>query len=523
MSTFSDFNINEQIIHALSEQGIQTPTEVQEKVIPIALNGDDVVAKAPTGTGKTLSFVLPIMEKVDRESNKVQAIIICPTRELVIQICDVFKMATKYYESFRVAGVYGGQNFQRQLMFLRKKPQVIVGTPGRIIDHLNRHTLKLQENKILVLDEGDEMFDMGFRDDIETIMKAVPQLTTQKMLFSATIPNAIKTIVEEKFKNPKFVETTIQGETIPQIKQYYTMVKDSQRVAALLYIKKENNFSRCIVFCNTKSRADKLYQALIKAKQNVAVIHSDIRQNERIKIMKGFKEGQIEMLVATDVAARGIDVDEIKVIFNFDPPSDSDFYVHRIGRTARANKTGVAYTIIDSSQVGFVQAYQTATQNALEYIELPELKGDFTLPKDGSNKFHKLERGASSKRFFLNVGKVDMLDNDALAKLVCTKCNVQLHEIVDIKVANTYSFIELGNDKANNIKKLEGLVLGKRKVVVEEAKKEPTVGVHTKKDFKAKTKNDSKPKDKKPQKKTKKIDFDKPRVYEKTVKRFPKK
>ncbi len=374
MSKFSDFKINDLIIKALTEQEILEPTEVQEKVIPIALDGKDVVAKAPTGTGKTLSYVLPIIEKVDRDSNKVQALIICPTRELVIQICDVFKMAVKYYESFRVAGLYGGQNLERQLMFLRKKPQVIVGTPGRLLDHLDRRTLKLQENKVLVLDEGDEMFDMGFRNDIEKIMAAVPQHTTQKMLFSATIPNAIKTIVEEKFNEPEFVETTLQGETIPQIKQYYTMVKDSQRVAALLHIKKINKYSRCIVFCNTKSRADKLYQALLKAKQNVAVIHSDIRQNERTRIMKAFKEGKTEILVATDVAARGIDVDEIKVIFNFDPPADSDFYVHRIGRTARAGSYGVAITFATSHSRRQIADLEKYIHHNIQVLDVPTVE-----------------------------------------------------------------------------------------------------------------------------------------------------
>ena len=538
MSEFEKFGINSLIVKALEEQNIVEPTEIQQKVLPLALGIGDVVAKAPTGTGKTLGFALPIIEKVDRDSNKVQALIVCPTRELVIQICDVFKMAVKYYESFRVAGLYGGQNFQRQLMFLRKKPQVIVGTPGRILDHLDRRTLKLQECKVLVLDEGDEMFDMGFRDDIEKIMSAVPQITTQKLLFSATIPNAIKKVIDEKFNEPEYVEATIGGDNIPDIKQYYTMVKDSQRVAALLHIKESNKFKRCIVFCNTKQRADKLYQALKNAKQNVALIHSDIRQNERTRIMKAFKEGQTEILVATDVAARGIDVDDIKVIFNFDPPSDSDFYIHRIGRTARANKNGAAYTIIDSSQVGFVQAYQSATNNALEYIEMPELKQNFTLPHDGSNKFHKIERQGLTKRFFLNVGKKDLLDKDTLAKMVCSKCNVQLHEIVDIKVSETYSFVELTNDKAQNISKLMGMQLGKRKLVIEEAKEEqPNAarekkGSFGKKEFKGKDKKDFKKKEfkeDKPKKgkssKAKKFsntDYSKPRVYEKTVKRFDK-
>lgn len=524
MNRFSDYNINSLIIKALEEQNIVEPTEIQQKVIPLALEGKEVVAKAPTGTGKTLSYALPIIEKVDRESNKIQAIIVCPTRELVIQICDVFKMAVKYYESFRVAGIYGGQNFQRQLMFLRKKPQVIVGTPGRILDHLDRHTLKLQETKVLVLDEGDEMFDMGFRADIEKIMSAVPQITTQKMLFSATIPNAIKQIIDEKFNNPEYVETTIQGENIPNIKQYYTMVKDSQRVAALLHIKNSNNYKRCIVFCNTKQRADKLFQALKNAKQNVALIHSDIRQNERTKIMKAFKEGVTEILVATDVAARGIDVDDIKVIFNFDPPSDSDFYIHRIGRTARANSTGAAYTIIDSSQVGFVQAYQSATKNALEYLEMPNLTQNFTLPHDASNKFHKVEKAGATKRFFLNVGKKDLLDKDALAKLVCAKCKVELYEIVDIKVSETYSFVELGNEGASRINNLFGLQIGKRKLVVEEAKEEiksqnnKKQTKFEKKDIKQKSKKTLKAK------KTKKfVDYSKPKVYEKTIKRGRKK
>lgn len=470
MRKFTELNIDPLIVKALDEQNIVEMTEIQDKVIPVAMEGKDVVAKAPTGTGKTLGYVLPIMNMVDRQSNKIQAIIVCPTRELVIQICDVFKMATKYYEGFRVAGIYGGQNFERQLMYLRKKPQVIIGTPGRILDHLDRHTLKLQETKCFVLDEGDEMFDMGFRDDIETIMKALPQITTQKLLFSATIPQAIENIINQKFKEPVYVEATVDGENIPEIKQYYTMVQDSQRVSALLYLKRVNKYERCIVFCNTKARADKLYQALVKAKANVAVIHSDIRQNERTRIMKAFKEGKVEMLVATDVAARGIDVDSIKVIFNFDPPADSDFYIHRIGRTARANKTGAAYTIIDQSQVGFVQAYQTATNNALEYVDLPEFKDEFTLPHDGSNKFHKVEKQGATKRFFLNIGKKDMLDKFSLTKLVTTKCKIALHEIVDVKVSDTFSFVEVGNNNVANLKKLEGLTLGKRKVVIEEAK-----------------------------------------------------
>ena len=486
MNNFEKFNIDSHILRALDEQNIVNPSEIQEKVLPIAFSGKDLVAKAPTGTGKTLAFVLPIIQMVNTDNNKVQALIVCPTRELVIQICDVFKSVTKYYEGFRVAGLYGGQNLQRQLLYLRKKPQVIVGTPGRILDHLDRHTLKLQENKMIILDEGDEMLDMGFRPDIEKILKAIPQQTCQKMLFSATIPKPIEDIVKEKFYEPEYVLATIEGEDIPKIKQYYTMVKDDQRIAAVLQILKSNKFKRCIAFCNTKSRAEKIFEALKKAKQSVAVIHGDMKQKDRTRIMKDFKDGKYEMLIATDVAARGIDVDAIQAIFNIDPPSDSDFYVHRIGRTARANSDGIAYTIIDSSQIGFVQAYQTKTNNALEYFELDDLKGSYTLPKDGSNKFHKVERLASNKRFFLTVGKKDMLDKATLAKLVTSKCGLSIHEIVDIKVDDTFSFVEVGEVNAKKIQKLNGLMIGSRKLKVEEAKAEEKQNKHKKENFTSK-------------------------------------
>lgn len=482
MNNFNQFELDTTIIRALDEQEITDPSEIQQKVLPIAFLGKDLVAKAPTGTGKTLAFVLPVIKNVDRESNKVQAIIVCPTRELVIQICDVFKATTKYYEGFRVAGLYGGQNLQRQLLYLRKKPQVIVGTPGRILDHLDRHTLKLQENKMLILDEGDEMLDMGFRPDIEKILKAIPQVSCQKMLFSATIPKPIEEIVVQKFKEPEYVYATIEGDDIPKIKQYYTMVKDEQRISAVLEIKKSNNYKRCIAFCNTKNRAEKIFEALKNAKQNVAVIHGDMKQKDRTRIMKDFKEGKYEMLIATDVAARGIDVEAVQAIFNIDPPSDSDFYVHRIGRTARANSEGIAYTIIDSSQIGFVQAYQTKTNNALEYFELNNLKGAYTLPKDGSNKFHKVERLASNKRFFLTVGKKDMLDKATLAKLVTTKCGLNMHEIVDIKVDDTFSFVEVGEANSKKVMKLNGLMIGNRKLKTEEAKAEEKQN-KTKKEF----------------------------------------
>ncbi len=458
-----------EVLKGLEEQGVVEPTDIQREVIPIALGHGDIVAQAPTGTGKTLAFVLPMLAKIDRDSSKVQALILCPTRELVIQICEVIQNACKYYERVRVAGLYGGQNIQRQLFCLRKKPQIVVGTPGRLLDHIDRRTLKLSDVNYFVLDECDEMLDMGFRGDIEKIDANISK-SSQRLCFSATIPKAIKGLIEKLLKTPAYVKTSLDGEDTPKIKQYYSIIKDSQRVGALLKVIDENSYKFVIAFCNTKTRADKLFAALKSKGGRVAMLHGDLRQSERTQILKRFKARELDILVATDVASRGIDIDGVEAIFNFDPPTDEDFYVHRIGRTARASKDGTAYTFIDSNQVGYIPSYQRKVGNALEFIDLGVISDSFTLPKDGSNKLKDVHDNQS--RFFLNVGKRDLLDKDSLVKLLIKFTPLKIYDIADVKIRDTYSFVSVIKGKEGGIFKLKGTVLGKREVTVQEAKEE---------------------------------------------------
>ncbi|MDE6275079.1 MAG: DEAD/DEAH box helicase [Clostridia bacterium] len=468
ISSFQSFGLNAEIIKSLDEQGITLPTDIQREVIPFALQDGDVVAQAPTGTGKTLAFVLPMLAKIDRDASCVQAIVLCPTRELVIQICEVIQNACKYYERVRVAGLYGGQNIQRQLFCLRKKPQIVVGTPGRLLDHIDRRTLKLNDVNYLVLDECDEMLDMGFRGDIEKIDGKVSE--AQRLCFSATIPQSIKSLIEKLLRNPTFVKTSVDGEDTPKIEQYYCVVKDAQRLGAMLKIIDGNKYDFVIAFCNTKTRADKLFSALKSKGREVALLHGDLRQSERTQILKRFKAKELKILVATDVASRGLDIDGVQAIINFDPPTDEDFYVHRIGRTARANKEGVAYTLIDSSQVGYIPSYQRKVDNALKYMDIGVISDSFTMPKDGSNKLKDFHDNQS--RFFLNVGKRDLLDKDSLTKLLLTYTPLKIYEIADLKIRDTYAFVSVIKGCESKLFKLKGVVLGKRQVAIQEAREE---------------------------------------------------
>ena len=483
---FRQFDIPEDILKALDEEGIVTPTPVQREVIPLVLEGKDVVAKAPTGTGKTLAFALPLLKAIDRDANGVQALIMCPTRELVIQICEVFQGLVKYYERVRVAGLYGGQNIQRQLFCLRKKPQIVVGTPGRLLDHLDRRTLKLADVEYFVLDEADEMLDMGFRGDIEKVAEKLGKC--QKLCFSATLPQAITQLTDKLLCDAAYVETKIDGNSVPDIKQYYTVLKDSQRVGAMLGIIDREKYDKVIVFCNTKVRADKLGDALAGKKIQATVIHGDLKQSERTQIIKRFKAGQLNILVATDVAARGLDIDDVQAVINFDPPTDKEFYVHRIGRTARNEKKGAAYTFVDSTQVGYIPSYQKASGDKLEYKELPNISDSYTLPKDSSNKMADFHDNES--RYFLNVGKRDLLDKDSLTKLLLTSTPLKIYEIADIKIRDTYSFVSVIKGNEKKLFKLQGITLGNRKVNIQEAIEEEKPQKQS--DFKRKEKSEGK-------------------------------
>ncbi len=472
---FKNFGLQQSVLRALEEEGVTCPTEIQGKVIPLASRGGDVIAKAPTGTGKTLAYVLPLLKAADVSSKSVEALILCPTRELAIQIGDVIKSATKYTEGIRTAVLYGGQDIQRQLFLLRKKPQIVVGTVGRVLDHIDRKTVKLNGLKTLVLDECDVMLDMGFIGDIRKIV-AKTNTDRQNLVFSATIPDQIKALCSEMMKDPVTVSSECEGRELPDVKQYYILLKDSQRVECLKALVQKYSLKRTIVFCNTKFRAEKLAQAMKSKGITCCLLHGDLDQKERSAAMKAFKEGKYAMLVTTDVSARGIDVEDVDAVINFDPPADEDYYVHRIGRTARAFRKGAAYTLAEAYQLSYIQAYIRRTGVEITPLELEyDYAASYTLPKDGSNKRDAEARARdreNSVRYFLNIGKRDMFDKPTLVRLVCSKAGVSEYKIIDVKIRDTYSFVQVTLDEAEKVPALKGLTVGSRRINVDIASEE---------------------------------------------------
>ena len=472
---FYGFGLAPSVLRALDEEGISEPTDVQQKVIPLACGGADVIAQAPTGTGKTLAYVLPLLRAADVNSKSVGALVLCPTRELALQIGDVIKSATKYTEGIRTAVLYGGQDIQRQLFLLRKKPQIIVGTVGRVLDHIERKTVKLNDLRTLVLDECDVMLDMGFIGDIRKIV-AKTDKDRQTLLFSATVPPAIKSLCEELMKDPETVTSGCDGREIPDVEQYYVLLKDSQRVKCLTALLKKFSLKKTVVFCNTKFRAEKLAQAMKSRGVGCCLLHGDLEQRERNAAMKGYREGRYSMLVSTDVSARGIDVEDVDAVINFDPPADEDYYVHRIGRTARAFKGGAAYTLVEAYQLSYVQAYMRRTGAEIRPVELEyDVSASYTLPKDSSNRRDAEARARDAEhsvRYFLNIGKKDMLDKPSLVRLVCAKTGVNEYKILDVKIRDTYSFVQVTEDEAEKVIRLRGITLGNRRISVEIASAE---------------------------------------------------
>ncbi len=455
---------------ALADKGITSATDIQKKAIPHIAAGEDVIAKAPTGSGKTLAYALPIIDKTDPDGG-VQALILCPTRELAMQIGGVFRDMLSRTEGVRTAVLYGGENFERQLYALRKKPHIVVGTVGRILDHMERKTLRIKSLRTLVLDEGDVMLKMGFLDDVRKIISKI-NTDRQNLLFSATLPDEIDALCAAMMRSPVRVETTA-AESRPDVRQYYAIVPDSLRVECLRSIVAERGYRRYIVFCNTRFRAERVHRALSSKGVKAALLHGEMDQKDRTAAMKAFRVGEADCLVGTDVAARGIDVPDVQAVFNLDPPPEADAYVHRIGRTARASRSGEAYTLVQPEQLIYIGEYARRTGSAPEHIEPRyDASACYTLPKDSSDKHSYRTRAAASEageRFFLNVGKRDMLDKATLFKLVGAKTGIPAHKITDVKVRDTYSFVQVTADVKDKVFGLKGVELGKRKISVQVA------------------------------------------------------
>ncbi|AEG17481.1 DEAD/DEAH box helicase [Methanobacterium paludis] len=370
---FKDLDISSEIENAVADMGFEEATPIQSLAIPHVLDGRDVIGQAQTGTGKTAAFGIPILEMVDPGDRSLQAVILCPTRELAIQVAEEIRKLSKYMSKIKVLPIYGGQPIERQIKALKKGVQVIIGTPGRVMDHMRRGTLKMDSVKIMVLDEADEMLDMGFRDDIEIVLRDMPS-ERQTLLFSATMSRDILNLTRKYQNNPEFLKVVHQELTVPEIQQIYFEVKEKMKLELLSRLLDIHNFKLSLVFCNTKRRVDKLVTHLQIRGYAADGLHGDMTQSQRDRVMAKFRNGKIEVLVATDVAARGIDVENVEAVFNYDVPNDDEYYVHRIGRTGRAGKTGMAFTFVSGKEIYQLRDIQKYTKTKIEQHQIPSIK-----------------------------------------------------------------------------------------------------------------------------------------------------
>lgn len=347
---FEELQINDKILRAIEDMGFEEASPIQAKAIPVVLENKDIVGQAQTGTGKTAAYSIPMLEKIDPSLKKVQAIVICPTRELAVQVADEIRRLSKYMSDIKVLPVYGGQEIVRQIKSLKTGVQVVVGTPGRVMDHMRRKTVKFDHVKMVILDEADEMLDMGFREDMETILLDTPE-DRQTIMFSATMSRPIMDIAKTFQNDAEIIKVVRKELTVENIDQFYYEVRPKNKTEVLCRLVDIYNPRLSVVFCNTKRQVDELISELKGRGYFADGIHGDMKQQQRDRVMDDFRSGKTEILIATDVAARGIDVDDVDVVFNYDLPQDEEYYVHRIGRTGRAGRAGMALSFISGKEV----------------------------------------------------------------------------------------------------------------------------------------------------------------------------
>jgi len=371
LKTFAEFGLEPKVLQAITELGFEEATPIQEQSIPLALTGSDLIGQAQTGTGKTAAFGIPLISKINREDEKILALIMAPTRELAIQVSEEIGKLSRF-KGLRSLAIYGGQDIGRQIRGLKKKPQIIIGTPGRLLDHINRKTIRLDDVQTVVLDEADEMLDMGFMEDIQTILKLVPE-ERQTMLFSATMPPNIQRLAQQFLNNPQHVSVIPKQISAPLIDQAYVEVPERQKFEALSRLIDMESPELAIVFGRTKRRVDELAEALQKRGYSADGLHGDLSQNQRDAVMRKFRDGSIDVLVATDVAARGLDVSGVTHVINFDLPQDPESYVHRIGRTGRAGKEGTAWSFVTPREMDHLHLIERVTRHRITRKPLPTM------------------------------------------------------------------------------------------------------------------------------------------------------
>jgi ATP-dependent RNA helicase DeaD len=368
--SFKQFNISPKILRAIEDMGFEEPTPIQISAIPIILAGSDVTGQAKTGTGKTAAFGIPALERLDLRDRQTQVIVLSPTRELAIQTAEEIARLATHLGHITILPIYGGQPIERQLRALKTGVQIVVGTPGRVLDHLRRRTLTLSGVRTVVLDEADQMLDMGFLPDIETILSKTPR-NRQTVLFSATLPKPILAISKRFQNNPQFVEIPHKELTVPEVEQRYIEVHSRDKFDVLCRLFDQMDPKLALVFCNTKRRVDQVTKRLKTLGYSVGAIHGDLKQSQRDRVMGQFRRGEIDLLVATDVAARGIDVEDIDLVVNLDVPQVAEYYVHRIGRTARAGRSGRAITFVSPEDVYKMKEIQHMANITISRIPLP--------------------------------------------------------------------------------------------------------------------------------------------------------
>lgn len=347
---FDELQLDERILRAVTDMGFEAASPIQAKAIPVQLEGRDMIGQAQTGTGKTAAFGIPLLQKVDPKNKKLQAVALCPTRELAIQVAEEIRRLAKYMHGIKVVPIYGGQDIVKQIRSLKDGTQIIIGTPGRVMDHMRRKTVKFDQVHTVVLDEADEMLNMGFLEDMETILSQLPE-ERQTVMFSATMPSAIMEIAKKFQNEPVTVKVVKKELTVPKVTQYYYEVKPKNKVEVMCRLLDMYAPKLSVAFCNTKRQVDELVQALQGRGYFAEGLHGDLKQIQRDRVMSSFRNGKTEILVATDVAARGIDVDDVEAVFNYDIPQDDEYYVHRIGRTGRAGREGIAFSLVVGKEV----------------------------------------------------------------------------------------------------------------------------------------------------------------------------
>lgn len=415
---FEELEINPKILRGIQAMGYEEATPIQAQTIPIILEGRDIIGQAQTGTGKTAAFAIPVLEKIDPSQKHLQALILCPTRELAIQVAGEIRKLSAYTHGIKLLPVYGGQDISKQIRSLKGGVQIIVGTPGRVMDHMRRHTIKTEHVHTVVLDEADEMLNMGFREDIETILKDTPP-ERQTVLFSATMPQPILDITDQYQRDAQLIKVVKKELTVKNIEQFYFDVRPKNKAELLSRLLDMYNPHLSIVFCNTKRMVDELTEELQDRGYFAEGLHGDLKQQQRDRVMDAFRKGKAEILVATDVAARGIDVNDVDIVFNYDLPQDDEYYVHRIGRTGRAGKKGLAFTFISGKEVYKLKELQHYCKTRILARPIPSL-----------NDVNQTRM----ENLFQEVGSI--IENDDLrAYISVLECQLNEHDYTAMDVA----------------------------------------------------------------------------------------